>query len=605
MAGDIVDSYISTSPSLATRHIPALPSAPFSPSTQTTAGWDPRDPILSQYIAGGGVSLTWHFGERTGEIAFDFDGKTFGGIVSDPGSSGALFAGDLSGDQLSGSVNGAFVSSSTTTDAGFIGDFGIYGENYSATGIIVGEKNLSADPTELNAISFPMRVLTSGGDYTPYGSSQTTVANSTSAGLVGNGSLGGEDGKDDTVQATLGTLSLDSPGVISADATFNFGGTEFTLPFELTNTSSSQAINETFVGEETTTTVTGTAYFGPGEFAAYLTSYDDGDGAKLAYAVSGIPTTILPQGGTGVFEGGGVRAYALSEDPVQQIPVPFMRDISAFSYDDAGEGGPANYVSTPLYVVNEHAGGETNFAPHVLQTWLTIEGSGAEQVSGIGVEVATIYDDPGDGIGFGINAGRRGSFRANAEYGSSTLGGAYSTLGGPNDGANQFFGPNAENFLVGTGGFSNGDTAPNVPGVIGDYSLDSNADAGVEYGTVHVATLEDTPTGVGEDRTERLGLTGFTAGLVDVAYQGGCSAPNEGCSSWDLTQALAKGGPQDHQGIALNLDPSNDRLGGTLVINGVTPEGSGSLTLEFGKSPGQDGRRRQVHLRRRQHLRSA
>ena len=94
---------------------------------------DPDHPILNQYIAGGSVSLTWNFGADSGQIRIVFDGKTFGGLMTMPvDADGALFAGDVYGNGLTGRVNGAIVSNvnhvtNTTTvlNAGIIGNFGI------------------------------------------------------------------------------------------------------------------------------------------------------------------------------------------------------------------------------------------------------------------------------------------------------------------------------------------------------------------------------------------------------------------------------------------------------------------------------------------------
>ena len=524
------------------------------------------DPTYGQYVAGGSARLTWDFGSDSGNIAISFDGRTFGGIVSKPGAAtNGIFTGDVFGAQLAGTVNGAIVRSSTSTNAGIIGDFGIYGLNYSATGIIVaGNINNASATTTLPTLALPLRVLTSGANYTPFGD-QNAVSDPGAHGLVGNGAGTGESGHDQ-----LASLVLNA-GHTAGDGTI--GATAFHLPIYLSNDFASHAVTagQAWLGS-TGNPLTGTAYSGAGEFAAYLLTDNSGD---PFYAITGIPTTIVPGVGNTVFEGGGVRAYDLTADAIQGVPVPFMRADAAFTWNSA------SYASTPLYVVNADAS-DASFSPHVLQSWLTIQGTGTAQVSGVGVSVSTIFNNANDGLGFGTAGGRRGSYRDDASQGSVTLGGVYSTLGGPNPGANQFFGPNAENFVIGTGGDAIGDGSQ-AAAAFYDFSLDGDAVPAGQgtFGTVHVATLDDTPVTVGT-RTART-LTGFATGVVDVLHEGGCASPGEDCTDYTASKELASGGPGTG-GIAITFTPSDDAVSGTISLGGVTPAGDGSLAIGFGGS---------------------
>ncbi len=164
------------------------------------------------------------------------------------------------------------------------------------------------------------------------------------------------------------------------------------------------------------------------------------------------------------------------------------------------------------------------------------------------------------------------------------MGGSYSTLSGTDPTANQFFGPNAENFVIGTGGYANADGGGEAAGAFNDFSLNTgedSADTGV-FGTTHVATLNDSNVaGIGETRTART-LTGFAAGAVDVALY--CDGL---CESGTV---LATGGPESGDGITLSFDPQHDTLSGQLNIHSNDPEILGNLNLGIGSQPGGDGK---------------
>ncbi len=178
---------------------------------------NPYKPVLTQYIAGGSVNLTWDFSSRSGEFGMTFDGKSLAGIVSDPGAvDRALFSGNIFGTGLAGTVNGAIVSNVDHTtnetlalNAGFIGDFGIYGENYAATGIIAGETS-EGTPSFPTTLALPARVLTAGDFYTPT-DNLDTIGNPGVVGLVGDGSGEGETGNDNTTDLQVYLKSGGSP----------------------------------------------------------------------------------------------------------------------------------------------------------------------------------------------------------------------------------------------------------------------------------------------------------------------------------------------------------------------------------------------------------
>ncbi len=301
----------------------------------------------------------------------------------------------------------------------------------------------------------------------------------------------------------------------------------------------------------------------PGVDGSYATAADEvahRDVTNPVYALYGEPTDF-----TDVFtspsEGDTVRRYTFTQDPIQGVPVPFARaDVLAASFTDQ------NSSVGDLYVV-EPPGGEGGSVVHMMQAWLQIDGAGAAQQSGVGV-VAGVFSDQGEDE-FGFTGGRRGSYRSASDEGS--FDGTVKTLAGA-DGGTQVFGPDGANFVLSS------DVSNNDP------FADTTIDGATNFSTVHVASLADDNVAIGS-RTTRT-LTGYSAGVVNVDYQSGCSAPGVGCDS-SMTQALATGRPEDGQGIVINFDAGSDRVGGNLAVQGVTSDGSGSLTLEFGQGPEQ------------------
>jgi hypothetical protein len=103
------------------------------------------DGTTHQYIAGGEFDMTWSFAEREGQATIsDFDGFNVGGAMSATSLSGSSepnqFGGPLSGDGLSGALDGSFVSGPTGPAQGVIGSFDLSGSGFSATGIVAGEQ---------------------------------------------------------------------------------------------------------------------------------------------------------------------------------------------------------------------------------------------------------------------------------------------------------------------------------------------------------------------------------------------------------------------------------------------------------------------------------
>ena len=94
-----------------------------------------------QYTATGDMNMNWNFADRTGLLTINnFDNRNFSAIVGADKSTPQQFNGILAGSGLVGQANGAFVGSPgfRQTPQGVIGNFGVAGSNYQATGIFGG-----------------------------------------------------------------------------------------------------------------------------------------------------------------------------------------------------------------------------------------------------------------------------------------------------------------------------------------------------------------------------------------------------------------------------------------------------------------------------------
>jgi hypothetical protein len=133
VAGDIVDN----------ADLPAIGSATYAGHAVGT--------VLSggaQYVAGGGMDMSWDFGAREGRVdVTNFDNHDFGWDVAGTGGATdpALFSGTFTEMGGGGAVNGAFVANGADNFAGVIGNFGVVDGGWSASGIIAGERT-SFDP---------------------------------------------------------------------------------------------------------------------------------------------------------------------------------------------------------------------------------------------------------------------------------------------------------------------------------------------------------------------------------------------------------------------------------------------------------------------------
>ncbi|MFD0987162.1 FecR family protein [Methyloligella solikamskensis] len=96
-----------------------------------------------KYSATGDLDMDWNFAKRRGQLTIsDFDGRTFGtgrnSLKAVPGPN--HFGGILAGSGTVGTARGSFVSDGAVPAAGVIGNWGVTGHRYEATGIFGGGK---------------------------------------------------------------------------------------------------------------------------------------------------------------------------------------------------------------------------------------------------------------------------------------------------------------------------------------------------------------------------------------------------------------------------------------------------------------------------------
>src|SRR5690606_21897118 len=135
----------------------------------------------------------------------------------------------------------------------------------------------------------------------------------------------------------------------------------------------------------------------------------------------------------------------------------------------------------------------------VFQSWVDISGSGTGQRSAVFVLPSNVYQDDSDYV---MHDGRRGSFRHDAEAGPAILAGTIHTLGGVS--GNDFFGENAENFVIGTQTRPAGTFADDLlgPGFTGNPA-DGYIGGGYPFATTHVGSLSGTTSTSSLSRTSR------------------------------------------------------------------------------------------------------
>jgi hypothetical protein len=434
--------------------------------------------------------MSYNFNDRAGDFWItDFagigplDGNAYGIGESEQ----ALFYATSGESQPYFYVNGAFVNDGDNLAGGVIGDFTINHPSYYAVGTIAGKQT--------ERVEFvTARVLTAPDIFVPLGT-EDSYDNAGERGLVGTTE---ESDRIVTFDKVAGMLSSEAEVAILPDVTGTQGDTGL------------EAIAIT--GYALERDVSGTAYAGAGDFAAYLLGFD-GDPTDPYYLIAGTPTsqTVVTSMNTGT----NVREYTLTQDPIGGIDAPFFVD------DRFGPIDPDSFSSTNLYIVESNTAanygeGETNYDAKVFQSWVSIEGDGFAQKSAAQVFVTSVgIDEDGNAT---IEGGRRGSFRYSAFSGPANTRGSIAAVEGAS--GNTFFGENANNFVLG----ADIDTSDSYSdallgeGFTGDPA-DGYMGGGYPFSTHHVADLVETTPQGSLSRTSRT-VTGYMSGMVESNIEG-------------------------------------------------------------------------------------
>jgi hypothetical protein len=98
-----------------------------------------------QYVATGDLDMSWDFRKRSGLLTIsDFDDRSFKGTMFAPGK--VQFGGALTGSGLVGAATGSFVANGDNPAGGVMGNFGVIGNHYQATGIFGGAQTSFTPP---------------------------------------------------------------------------------------------------------------------------------------------------------------------------------------------------------------------------------------------------------------------------------------------------------------------------------------------------------------------------------------------------------------------------------------------------------------------------
>lgn len=475
----------------------------------------------AQYIATGTFGMSYNFNDREGDFwitdfaGISLEGNAYGIDESPQG----LFYASSGESQPYFYVNGAFVNDGENIAAGVIGDFTITDPDFYAVGTIAGQR------TEQVEI-LTARVLTAPDFFTPI-DSEDSYDNAGERGLVG------------TTWASDRTRTFDKiAGMLVNDD-------DLTMLPDVTGTQGDFGLEAIAVsGYADDADVSGIAYAGADDFAAYLLGYD-GDPTAPYYLIAGTPTsaTVISSLNTGT----SVREYTLTQDPIAGIDAPFFVD------DRFGPIDPDSLSSTNLFIVESNTAAnygsdETNYDAKVFQSWVSIEGDGFSQKSAAQVFVASVgVDSDGNAS---LEGGRRGSFRYSAFSGPANTRGSIAAVEGVS--GNVFFGENADNFVLG----ADIDTSDSYnDSLLGEGFTDDPADGymggGYPFSTHHVADLVDTTSQDDLNRTSRT-VTGYMSGMVESSYEG-----------QDLPYTVASGIDPT---FSLTLDASSNSVSASAIL---------------------------------------
>ncbi|MEM6460528.1 MAG: FecR domain-containing protein [Pseudomonadota bacterium] len=359
----------------------------------------------------------------------------------------------------------------------------------------VGQQNVQDDiaqqtpPDEdppVVPIPVPARVLFSPETYnTDFGD---VVPNPAPRGLVGS-TPETDLIVDFTKSADLLTANLASGGQISV---LDLTGAEGDAGLESFDVSGASPLGA----------ISGTGYAGRGDFAFYFLGVN-GDPIEPYYILTGTstdPAVLNPQSED-------VRAYSLTPDPIANLDVPFFRN---------NRYGALENTSQTDYLIVER----DSITSRAFLTWVDISGTGSDQKSAILVTAggtSTNETDPFQRLW----SNRRGSYRGGANQPQFNMRGSpVSSLEGADGG--HFFGPNAENAVVGVGLEPQVDTFIDVSTDFCFFFDCETVDPATDdrrYGTRHVMDLQSETPKSSLSITSRV-HSGFMVGMAEPETEG-------------------------------------------------------------------------------------
>ncbi|WP_419907313.1 hypothetical protein [Hoeflea sp.] len=336
-------------------------------------------------------------------------------------------------------------------------------------------------------VSVPGRVYTAPDVYnTDYGG---TIVGGGSRGLVGS-----TPETEFNVDLGIGSGQL--------TGTSPFGGF-ISIP-DLTGSQGDNGLESISVsGTSPVGPISGTAYAGAGDFAAYMLGIN-GQPTDPYYIIAGTATDLSFIAG----QSSDVRVYSLTNDPIQNIGVPFFSPVHYGSLDNTSQ--------TDLLIVET---GSIYFQSFL--TWADISGSGSNQRSAILVTAGGGSDFPG-GTNARLSTNRRGSYRGTAAGPQLNIrGGGIETIPGAN--GHHVFGANAENFVVGTAIDPLVSAFYDIPtDICFFYDCSSPVipeDTDLVYSTHHVADLVSETAKPVSTRSTPF-ATGFMVGMAEPRTEG-------------------------------------------------------------------------------------
>lgn len=407
-------------------------------------------------------------------------------------------------------------------------------------------------PIDTAAASISVRVLSSGEIYEPAGT-ETVVTDPGSQDL-----LGGTPETDRRVVFTVDSARTKMTGVID--------GETVTLPLP----SDSEAVFRAVTSGGKT--VTGSVFRNADTFVAFV-YFEEISTSVLAldhpvFGFGGTPTDFASFRDANNYA--QVRNYTLTSNPIHSFrtgsthSLYFLNPLAA---DALGTSFLDGVKTSDLLVIGSNAFASDD--PRYLVASMNIQGSGTSQKSAVSVSTGRIKGDPASG--YALAGTRRGGFRADAANVGVLYDGPVASLADPD--GEHFFGPDADNFVIGANFGGDNANAGSDASVLGISPYDDASDTYSGY--VHVADLNSVSPASEFARSDRH-FAGFASAMVESEATGGAPVP-----MWSNT-------PGD---LRLAFNGDNASVGAMLTLHDETETSPHlqSLTIGFGNNLDESG----------------